>query len=330
MELIRHGVTSIHTEDSYDLGYGGDFMDIYDAYNSLVEEEELPLRVYQKVSLPKKKDILEFLDTGLRTGHGNNYYKIGPMKQWCDGTMGARTAAVLEDYSDDPGNRGILVYEEEELYENVYIAHEAGMQVCLHAIGDRALSTALNAYERVLKELPRPHRHRIVHCQVGNIELYKKLAKLGIIINIQPMSTATDIKIMNSRLGDKREKECHNWRTLTDLGVCISASSDVPVELPDVFYGVHAIVNRKDLDDKPEEGWIPEQAVTVEEALKMYTINSAYTASEENIKGTLTEGKLADMVIIDQDPFEIDKSEIKNVNVLATIVGGNIKYSKID
>lgn len=329
MELVRNGVTSIHTEDSYDLGYGGDFMDIYKAYNSLVEEKRLPLRVYQKISLPKKQDLLDFLKTGLRTGDGNDFYRIGPLKQWCDGTMGARTAAMLEDYSDDPGNRGILVYEEDELYENVYIAHKEGMQVCLHAIGDRALSTVLNVYERVLKELPKPHRHRIVHCQVGNIELYKKLARIGAIINIQPLSTASDISMMNSRLGDKREKEAHNWRTLTDLGVCISASSDVPVELPNVFYGIHAIVNRKGLDEKPEEGWLPEQAVTVEEALKMYTINSAYAAFEENIKGTLTEGKLADMVIVDKDPLEIPKERIKEVKVLATIVGGEFKYSTL-
>lgn len=326
MELIKHGVTSIHTEDSYDLGYGGDFMDIYNAYNSLIKERKLPLRVYQKVSLPKKDDLLGFLQTGLRTGHGDSYYKIGPLKQWCDGTMGARTAAVLEDYSDDPGNRGILVYEEDELYENVYIAHKEGMQVCLHAIGDRALSTVLNVYDRVLEELPRPHRHRIVHCQVGNIELYRKLAKLGIIINIQPLSTATDIPIMNSRLGNKREKESHNWRTLTDLGVCISASSDVPVESPNVFYGIHAIVNRRSLLDKPGEEWLPEQAVTVEEALKMYTINSAYAAFEDDIKGTLTEGKLADMVVLDENPFEIDNKELKNIKVLTTIVGGKIMY----
>lgn len=326
-ELTRHGITSIHSEDSYDLGYGGDFMDIYKAYNSLLDEGKLPLRVYQKISLPKKEDLLEFLETGLRTGHGNNYYKIGPMKQWCDGTMGARTAALLEEYSDDPENRGILVYEEDELYENVYIAHKNDMQVCLHAIGDRALATVLKVYERVLKELPKPHRHRIVHCQVGNLELYKKLAGLGLNINIQPAQTATDVPIMNPRLGDEREKQCHNWRTLTDLGVMISGSSDVPVEFPNVFYGIHAVVNRKNINNKPEEGWIPEEAVTVEEALKMYTINAANVAFEDDIKGTLTEGKLADMVIIDKDPFEINKNNIKDIKVEATIVGGVVKYS---
>lgn len=327
-ELLKWGVTSIHSEDSYDLGYGGDFMDIYKAYKELETEGRLPLRVYQKVSLPKHEDIEKFLKTGLRTGDGSNFYKIGPVKQWCDGTMGARTAALTEGYSDDPENRGILVYEEEELYQNILLAHNSGMQVCLHAIGDRALSTVLNAYERVISESNLPHRHRIVHCQVGNLGLYEKLARLGISINIQPLSTASDLNMMNSRLGSDREKESHNWRTITDLGVCISASSDVPVELPNVFYGIHAIVNRKDLNDKPKNGWLPEQAVTVEEALKMYTINSAWNEFEEEIKGTLTEGKLADMVILDKDPLMVDSGSIKDIRVLATLIDGKIMYGE--
>ena len=325
-ELLQSGITSIHTEDSYDLGYWGDFMDIYRAYNELIDENRLPIRVYQKISLPTHEDIIEFLKLGLRTGQGNSYYKIGPMKQWCDGIMGARTAALLEDYSDDPGNRGILVYDEQELYENVLTAHNEGMQVCLHAIGDRALETVLNAYERVLSESDKPQRHRIVHCQVGNAELYKKLAKLKISINIQPLSTASDPGMLHLRLGAEREKGCHNWRTLTDLGVCISASSDVPVDVPNVFYGIHAIVNRKDLNGEPSGGWLPEQAVSVEEALKMYTVNGSWTSFEEEMKGTLTEGKLADMVILDQDPFGVELGRIKDIKVLTTIVGGKIRY----
>jgi len=227
-ELLKYGVTSIHTEDSYDLGYSGDFKDIYDTYQEMVANDELPIRIYQKISLPKRKDIEEFLKGDLRTGDGNNYYKIGPIKQWCDGTMGARTAALLQDYNDDPGNRGILVYNRDELYENVMLAHKAGMQMCLHAIGDAALEMVIDVYERVLRELPRNARHRIVHCQVGNRSLYERLAKLDVSINIQPIQVGSDWPMMNRRLGSEREKECHAWRTLTDLGVCITGSSDVP------------------------------------------------------------------------------------------------------
>ncbi len=324
-ELLKYGITSIHSEDSYDLGYSGDFLDIYNTYKQMVKDEEMPVRVYQKISLPKKQDVEAFLQGDIRTGDGDDYYKIGPMKQWCDGTMGARTAALLEPYSDDPDNKGILVYSEEELYENVMMAYKENMQVCLHSIGDGSLEMILNVYERVLKEEPRNLRHRIVHCQVGNPSLYERLSKLDVSINIQSAQTATDWTMMNSRLGNEREKHSHNWRTLTDLGVCITGSSDIPVEGPDVFYGIYAAVTRQDAESNPKGGWLPEQKVTVEEAIKMYTINAAYSAFEEDIKGTITGGKLADMIVVDKNPFEVDPKELKDIKVERVILGGRIK-----
>ena len=324
--LLKYGITSIHSEDSYDLGYSGDFWDIYKTYQTLAKENQLPLRVYQKISLPKKKDIQTFLEGDLRTGDGNEFYTIGPMKQWCDGTMGARTAALLEPYSDDPDNRGILVYTKDELYENVLTAHKENMQVCLHAIGDASLEMILDVYEKVLLEYPRDARHRIVHCQVGNPSLYERLAKLDVSINIQASQTASDWAMMNSRLGNTRELESHNWRTLTDLGVCVTGGSDIPVETPDVFYGIYAAVTRQDGDGNPEMGWLPEQKVTVEEAIKMYTINAAYSAFEEDIKGTITEGKLADMVVVSNNPFEVEPRLLKDIRVEKVILGGKLKF----
>ena len=328
-DLIKYGVTSIHTEDSYDLGYGGDFMDIYNSYQELIAEKKLPVRIYQKISLPNAKEIDEFLKCNLRTGMGNDYYRVGPMKQWADGTLGARTAGMLKEYSDDIGNTGLYYYTPQELYENIKKAHNNGMQVCIHAIGDGALEMLLNAYEKVLTEYPKEnHRHRIVHCFVGSQKQYERIAKMNLIINTQPISTSTDIHMMTSRVGSEREKSCHAWRTLTDLGVCITGSSDIPVETPNVFMGVYSIVTRKNVNGVPEEPWLSEQAVTVEEALKIYTINGAYAAFEDNIKGTITEGKLADMVVVDRDPFEIDKEDLKNVVVEKTILGGEVVYSK--
>ncbi|MCC5911067.1 MAG: amidohydrolase [Clostridiaceae bacterium] len=328
-ELLKYGITSIHSEDSYDLGYSGDFLDIYETYQQMVKDEELPIRVYQKISLPKKQDVKMFLEGNLRTGDGDKYYKVGPMKQWCDGTMGARTAALLEPYSDDPDNKGILVYTKEELYENVLMAHKENMQVCLHAIGDAALEMILDVYEDVLRGFPRNARHRIVHCQVGNRSLYERLAKLDVSINIQPPQTATDWAMLNSRLGDKREKESHNWRTLTDLGVCVTGGSDIPVESPDVFYGIYAAVTRQDAERNPKEGWLPEQKVTVEEAIKMYTMNAAYSAFEEDTKGSITEGKLADMVVVDHNPFEVQPEYLKDIKVEQVILGGKLKLSNV-
>ncbi len=327
-ELLKHGVTSVHTEDSYDLGYSGDFEHIAETYREMASAGELPVRVYQKISLPKRKDIESFLKGSLRTGQGDHYYKIGPMKQWCDGTIGARTAALREPYSDDPKNNGILVYEKDELLWNVRMAHQADMQVCLHAIGDAALEMVIEAYEKVQKESPKELRHRIVHCQVGDRRLYERLKPLDVSLNIQTAQTATDWPMMNSRLGKKREKESHNWRTLTDMGICLTGGSDIPVEGPDVFYGIYAAVNRKDRKGKPEKGWLPEQCLTVEEAIKTYTVNAAYASFEENLKGSITEGKLADVIVVDKDPFETPLEELKDIEVEMTVVGGKIKWSK--
>lgn len=327
-ELLKYGITSVHTEDSYDLGYGGDFEDIYNSYQELIKEKRLPVRIYQKISLPKSKEIDEFLKGNFRTGMGNEFYRIGPMKQWTDGTIGARTAGMIDDYSDDTGNKGLYYYTPEELYENIKKAHNNGMQVCLHAIGDGALEMVLNSYERVLKEFPKKdHRHRIVHCFVGNKEQYRRLANLNLIINTQPISTSTDIPMMRSRVGEEREKTCHAWNTLTKMGVCITGSSDIPVETPNIFKGIYAIVTRKNVDGNPKEPWLENERVSVEDAIKMFTINAAYSAFEDDIKGSLNEGKLADMLVLDRDPFEIDIEELKDIVVEKTILGGAIKYS---
>lgn len=327
-ELIKYGITSVHTEDSYDLGYGGDFEDIYNSYQELISEKRLPVRIYQKISLPKSMEIDEFLKGNFRTGMGNEFYRIGPMKQWTDGTIGARTAGILNDYSDDIGNKGLYYYTPEELYENIKKAHNNGMQVCLHAIGDGALEMVLNAYEKVLKEFPKKdHRHRIVHCFVGSNEQYKRIADLNLIINTQPISTSTDIPMMRSRVGEEREKTCHAWNTLTKMGVCITGSSDIPVETPNIFKGIYAVVTRKNVDGNPKEPWLENERVSVEDAIKMFTINAAYSAFEDNIKGSLKEGKLADMIVLDRDPFEIDIEELKDIVIEKTILGGEIKYS---
>jgi predicted amidohydrolase YtcJ len=324
-ELLKYGITSVHSEDSYDLGYSGDFPDICKTYKRMAEAGELPVRVYQKISLPGEQDIKSFLAGDLRTGDGDEYYKIGPMKQWCDGTIGAKTAALLAPYSDDPGNNGVFVYSREELCQNVMTAHRGNMQVALHAIGDGALAMIVDVYEEVLQKYPRKARHRIIHCQTGNLALYKRLARMDVSIDIQPPQTASDWSMMNGRLGTEREKESHNWRTLTDLGVCIAAGSDIPVDAPDVFYGIYAVVTRQDASGEPGGGWLPEQKVTVEEAIKMYTINAARAAFEEDIKGTVTAGKLADMVVVDNNPFEVQPIDLKDIKVEQVILGGKLK-----
>ena len=325
-EMVRYGVTTVHTEDSYDLGYPGAFRDIYDAYQDLIRQGNLPIRIYQKIALPTERDVDAFLEQDLRTGRGNDFYRIGPMKQWADGTVGARTAGLEEPYSDERGNTGIYYYTDQELYDNIRKAHCSGMQVCIHTIGDGALKQVLRAYERVMEEYPRANcRHRLVHGQVGSLELYRKIAEPGLSISIQPASTSTDIPIMAARLGSRADY-CHAWRTLTDLGVSLDASSDVPVETPNVFRGIYSIVTRKQLDAPGLPPWNPQEKVTVMEALRFYTINGAYAAFEEDVKGTVTEGKLADLVILDRDPCAVEPEELPQVQVDATLLGGRAVY----
>jgi hypothetical protein len=321
--LARFGITSVHTEDSYDLGYSGDLDDIHEAYRQLIMEDKMPVRVYQKVSLPRKKNLVEFLKQPLRTGHGNDFFRMGPMKLWTDGTLGARTAALLEAYTDEPGQTGIYLYEDDELKDLLKTAHENDMQACLHSIGDGSLEQVVTCFEDFIAKDSKNLRHRIVHCQIGNLAQYRRIGQLGLSINIQPIQTATDFPLIEHRLGKKRASTCHAWKTCIDYGVNITGSSDVPCtyseDAANVFHGIHAIVNR--------EQWLPDEGVTVYDALKMYTINAAVCAFEEDVKGTIEVGKLADLIVVDQDPLNIDKNKLKQLKVEMNFLGGKLTAS---
>jgi predicted amidohydrolase YtcJ len=318
--LSRYGITSVHTEDSYDLGYSGDLEDIHAAYRQLIMENKMPVRVYQKVSLPRKQDLADFLNQPLRTGQGNDFFRMGPMKLWTDGTLGARTAALQEAYTDAPGQRGILLYETDELCDMIKTAHDNEMQVCLHSIGDGSLEQVITCLEEVVSGRDAHLRHRIVHCQIGNYDQYSRIGRLKLSINIQPTQTATDFPLIEDRLGKQRASACHAWKTCIDCGINVTGSSDVPctysADAANVFHGIHAIVNR--------EQWLPQEAVSVYEALKMYTVNAAVSAFEEEVKGTLEVGKFADVIVVDQDPLRIDPQHLKEIKVTMTFLGGTL------
>lgn len=322
-ELLKYGITSIHTEDSYDLGYSGDLSDVHEAYRQLIASNELPLRIYQKVSLPRKPDLLEFLEQPLRTGDGNDYFRMGPMKLWADGTLGARTAALLESYSDEKNQMGILVYEDDEITDMIKVAQENDMQVCIHTIGDAALEQVIKGYELVDVSKSK-YRHRIVHCQIGNYDQYERIGKLNLSINIQPIQTATDYPLIEERLGVERASTCHAWKTCIDYGVNVTASSDVPcsysLDSANIFRSIAPIINR--------EKWLVKESVSVIEALKMYTINAAISAHEDEVKGTISIGKLADVIILDKSPFNQPIEILKDIQVVTTILGGKIMYTK--
>lgn len=323
--LNSFGITSIHTEDTYDLGYSGSLEVLHEAYRELWTEGKLTQRIYEKISLPRIENLKEFLEGPYRTAMGNDYFRIGPVKLWADGTIGAHTAYMIDEYADLPGGgKGIAVYEDDEIRDIIELAHKNDMQMCIHAIGDGALKQVVDAYADVLERYPDiPHRHRIVHCQIGNDELYKKLADNHLIINIQPMQTETDYPLIEYRVGPERVKRCHAWRSLTDYGVTITGSSDVPctnsLDAADVFVGIDGVSDRSK--------WLPEEAVTVYEALEMYTTNAAFSAFEEDVKGSIEEGKFADFVIVSDNPLK-QGVNMKAIEVEQTFVGGVKVYEK--
>ena len=316
------GLTSVHSDD---LGPEGTDWDTLSAAMEVLEARgELRIRIFEEWEAARPQTLQPIIDKGYHTGWGRETLRVCNIKLITDGSLGARTAYLKEDYSDDPGNRGIPVYTQEKLNELTTLCHKAGQQVAFHAIGDGALEQCVTAVERAMAEEPKPLRHRIVHCQIGNEDLYRRMAALGMGADVQPAFTVTDGPHVEPRLGKTRARESYAWKTLLDLGVLVGGGSDSPVEDFAPLWGIYCAVTRSDGQGAP--AWMPEQRLSVEEALTIYTKNGALLASQEENLGTLEAGKLADLVVLDRDIFTITPEEIKNVRVLLTMMGGRETY----
>lgn len=323
-EALTLGLTSLQTNDSDAV----ESDTILKAYRSLAEEGELPVRIFEEVRATRTDTLKRFLATGMQAGFDDDYFKIGNIKLFLDGSLGARTAAMRQGYSDDQGNKGILVHTQETVDELISMTHKAGMQVACHAIGDEAVEQCINAIEKAIKDEPKELRHRIVHCQIADDSLFERMAKLGITADIQPAFVASDYTIVEDRVGTERGNKSYAWKTMLEHGIHLGGGSDCPVETCDPIWGIYCAVTRADEKGMPAGGWLPNEKLSVEEAVKLFTIGSAYLAFEENKKGTIKEGKLADMVVLSEDIFEVKPEEIKNIKVLMTMVGGKVQYSR--
>jgi predicted amidohydrolase YtcJ len=323
-EALTLGLTSLQTNDSDAV----ESDTILKAYRSLAEEGELPIRIFEEVRATRIDTLKSFLTTGMQAGFEDDYFKIGNIKLFLDGSLGARTAAMRQGYSDDQGNKGILVHSTETIEELVGMIHKAGLQVACHAIGDEAIEQCINAIEKAMKDEPKELRHRIVHCQIADDSLFERMAKLGITADIQPAFVASDYTIVEDRVGSERGSKSYAWKTMLEQGIHLGGGSDCPVETCDPIWGIYCAVTRADEKGMPAGGWLPKEKLSVEEAVKLFTIGSAYLAFEENIKGTIKEGKLADMVVLSEDIFEVKPEEIKKIKVLMTMVGGKVQYSR--
>ncbi|MCK6616575.1 MAG: amidohydrolase [Cyclobacteriaceae bacterium] len=286
----------------------------------------LKTRIYAGMNLANWKTLNEKIKA---QGHGDKWLRIGGLKEFVDGSLGSHTAAFFEPFTDSPNDAGFFVISEEELYRRIKSADSAGLQVMTHAIGDKAIHTLLNIYERVTKENgERDRRFRIEHAQHIHPNDIARFASLNVIPSMQPYHAIDDGRWAEKIIGYERCKTTYAFRSLLDANTRLTFGSDWFVAPPTPLEGIYAAVTRRTLDDKNPNGWVPEQKISVEEALKAYTITAAFASFDEDIKGSLEPGKLADYVILEKDITRIDPVEIRNVKVLKTVVGGKPVFEK--
>lgn len=317
--ITRLGITGVH-----DAGVSSSAFRLYQEYAS---RDRLTTRIYGLIS--GAGATFDELSADGPYVSVDDMLTLRSVKLYSDGALGSRGAALKEDYSDEPGNRGLLFDTEDAFFEQIKKVTDAGFQAGVHAIGDKANYVILNAFERVNAEFANHGlRHRIEHAQIVDVEDIPRFAELGLIASMQPTHATSDMNMAEDRVGPDRIRGGYAWRTFLDLGVVVASGSDFPVEEVNPFYGLHSAVTRTDHDGNPLGGWYSEMAMNREEALRSFTLDAAYAGHAEDRLGTLETGKWADFIIIDEDYFNMDESQIFAVNVLETWVAGRRMFSK--
>ncbi len=316
---LKYGLTGVH-----DAGISP--LDV-ETYRRLDAEHALHLRVYAMVASPYA--ITYFTANPPQTGE---HLTVRAAKVIADGAMGSRGALMLDPYSDRPtGNDGrpyvgLAVTSVATLRGICEDAVKRNYQVCTHAIGDRANRETLDTYEAALKGVAADRRFRVEHAQLLAPDDIPRFAKLGVIASMQPTHCTSDMRWVDERVGPERAKGAYAWASMLKSGARIAGGSDFPVESQNPFLGIYAAVTRQNLEGQPPEGWHAEQRMTREQALRAYTLDAAYAAFEENVKGSLAPGKLADFVVIDRDIMTCPPREIADTRVLMTVIGGDAVY----
>lgn len=321
MEYISsNGITSVHSLPDPDM------INYFDVFQRAKRNNSLITRIYAAANLEQWPMLQQLVKD---SGKGDHWVRIGLLKGFTDGSLGSHTAAFFKPFDDTPTDSGFFVNNMDSMYAWIKAADAAGLQVAVHAIGDRSIDGLLDIFEKVEKENgPRDRRFRMEHAQHIAPFSLNRFAKLKVIASVQPYHAIDDGRWAEKVIGHERSKTTYAFRSLIDSGAAIAFGSDWYVAPASPLWGIYAAVTRRTLDDKNPDGWIPEQKITVEEALKAYTINAAYASFEENIKGSLQKGKLADYTVLEKNIFTIDPPTIKDVAVLKTIVGGKVVYDK--
>jgi len=316
-EAARRGVTTIQDNSS---------IDALPTYQDLRARGELTARMY----VWRYADALEPLRrAGVRTGLGDDWVRLGALKILADGSMGSGTAAFFEPYADDPQTSGLLLHAVPELERMIAEADAAGYQLAVHAIGDRANALVLDAFEKAARvNGPRDRRFRIEHAQVVRKQDLPRYKALGVVASIQPSHCVDDMRWAEKRIGRARCRDAYNFRSFTDAGIPVAFGTDWSVEPLDPRLGLYAAVTRELPAGGPRGGWFPEEKISLEDAIDLYTRGSAWAEFAEKDKGTLEPGKLADLVVFAADLFELPPRRILTTPVDLTIVGGRVVHER--
>jgi predicted amidohydrolase YtcJ len=318
--LAKVGLTSVH-----DAGVKVAQDDLYRDY---ADHGKLTTRVYAMIG-DTTGDFDELSREGPLKSYANDVYALAAVKLYADGALGSRGAALMSPYSDMPSTKGLLFYPNDEMLSKMNKAMKAGYQVNIHAIGDAGNRQILDAYAQLIPKYKNVQlRHRVEHAQVVALGDIPRFKALGVIPSMQPTHATSDQNMAEHRVGPERIKGAYAWRTFLDQGSKIACGSDFPVESPNPFEGLHAAVTRQNNAGVPAGGWYKNQAMTMNEAFRCFTLDAAYAANQENVIGSLEPGKWADFILIDRDVFKVAPEQIGKTVVLQTWMGGKRVYKK--
>lgn len=313
-QIAQNGLTEIHDAGSDD--------ETIRAVRELIDEKRFPIRVYSMIS-DRAPLVDEWLKRGKLIGYGDRL-TVRSIKLYADGALGSRGAALLAPYDDDPGNSGLLVSRTEHLADVARRARAAGFQVNTHAIGDRGVRNTIDAYEAA--GVTPTDRFRVEHYQVAAPSEFLRISRDGIIASMQPTHATSDMYWAEARVGPERIKGAYAWRTVLNSGARLALGSDFPVEAVNPFFGIYAAVTREDQKHWPAGGWYPEQKLTLTEAIRGFTKDVAFAAFEEDSRGTIEPGKLADFTIVEGDLYAVPPQDLFKVKVKMTVVGGQVVW----
>ncbi|MEZ5521969.1 MAG: amidohydrolase [Dokdonella sp.] len=300
----------------------------YALYRQFADQGKLSARIYAMIG-GTGEDFDGISKDGPLIGYGHDFLTVRSVKLYADGALGSRGAALLAPYADDPHNTGLLFNTPDALTAMIGKALGKGYQVCVHAIGDKANREVLDSFAAAYKTAGgKELRNRIEHAQVVALDDIPRFVDLDLIASMQPTHATSDMNMAEDRVGPERIKGAYAWRRFLEQGTRIAGGSDFPVESPNPFFGLHAAVTRQDHEGHPPGGWYPDQALTVTEALRAFTLDAAYAAHQEKTLGTLETGKWADFILVDQDIFTINPKKIWSTRVLETWVGGHRVYDR--